>query len=400
MTSSLRPLACAFLVASAVALRAQSVSYDDAVTHGKALIAERNYPAALLALKVAVATDATRHPAYLQLAIASYRADDLAAAEDYAKASLERAPESESAAIREVLGVIVDKRKFLQLEQDGDAAYAVGLMAKAAESYRQAFELFPNRGAVGLRAAGIYADSLNRLLDAAILWEKVAASDDRDSVSVAREELKRRSSELNQLASSRLAALQQKKSTPDLVRLTQAFPSHLGIRLETAAAFATQADVAAAAQHLAQANKLGLKPDTLVARKEFQDLITAPATSAAFSKFVQDAYGDDVGAALRAEKQKADAEAERKAREARAAKEAAAKAERDRQEAARQAAARAEAQRQEQARLAAERQAREERARQEREDAYRRAQFQQNNPPPAPAPVYRRSSDASFPGMK
>lgn len=395
LAQTMLPKLTSYIIALAAhAVVAFGSTYDESIARGKALIEARDYEGAMQQLKTAAAADGTRHEAFLQLAVVSYRTEDLSSAEEYAKSSLARAPEAEALAIREVLGVINDKRKFMRLEQDGNEAFSQGLMAKAADTYRQAYELFPNRGAVGLRAATLYGDSLNRLLDAAILWEKVAASEDRESAGIAREELNRRNADLVALATTRLAAAKQASNIPELVRLTQAFPTNLGVRFETAAAFAGNADVANTTMHLAAANKLGLKPNALVPRKEFQALLTSTQTKAAFARFVNDAYGEETAVSMRAEKQRVDAEAaaarvaaKRAAETARLTAERKARDERVRRTA-------------ETARLTAERQAREERARREREAAARRNSqpIRTYNPPPPP-PI-RQPSNTSASGIR
>lgn len=288
------------LFAAGAFVRGATPDYNHALSAGKALTEKGRHAEAFQTLQAAVTASPARFEAYFELAVVSYRMGSLTAAEEYAKLALERAPETEQARIRETLAVIGEKREFEQLERAGDEAYGNGLMAKAAESYRKAYLLFPNHGKVGLRAASIYAETMGRLLDAALLWQKIAAGADTPSAAAAREELKRRAGELARLTDARLTEAKQSGNIAQLLQLTELAPRKLEYRLELAAAYAAKSDVANTIRHLAEANKLGLKSSVAMQRTEFVALLNTSGPKAGeFSRFLVDAFGDDVAKAMR-----------------------------------------------------------------------------------------------------
>lgn len=292
-SDALRMALFGFAVGTTILFGQASNAYQDTLTAGRSLIQQANHAEALVVLQRAVAAEPGRHEAYFELAVTSYRAGNLVAAEEYANLALERAPDPDKAQVRDMLGVIVEKRKFETLKRDADEAFANGLMAKAADAYGKAFLLFPKQGAVGLRAATINAESLNRLLDAAVIWQKIIAMADDASAAIAREELGRRREELDRIAKERMDAAKQSQNSDELLQLTEAFPSNLEFRLELAAAYARKQDMGSAVKQLANANKLGLRADIVIGRREFVDLLAGGNRDPRFAKFIEDAFGSE-----------------------------------------------------------------------------------------------------------
>lgn len=297
------------LVAGGV-VRGAAADYDREVAAGKALIESGAHAEAFQKLQGAVTGDPTRFEAYFELAIVSYRMGNIRAAEEFAGLALERAPDGEKVRIKEMGDVIREKRAFEELERGGDEAYGGGLMAKAADLYRKAYLLFPNQGRVGLRAAQIYAETMGRLLDAAVLWQKIAAQADEPSRAAAREELSQRREELDRLAATQLASAMQARDTARLLQLTEAFPQKLEPRLELAAAFAVKNDATNATRHLAEANKLGLKASVVAGRAEFLTLLTNKEAAPKFAQFLTDAFGAEVASGMQTESARRAREAE------------------------------------------------------------------------------------------
>jgi len=321
LPSFLRLLFVFLACLAARAPAADAAAYDRSLAAGRALAEKGSYPEAFAELQRAVAADPVRFEGYFELAVVSYRMGNFSAAEDYAKLALAKAPEARQAEMKEMLGVIEEKRGFEKLERDGDEAFGNGLMAKAAESYRKAYLLFPQQGKVGLRAAEIYAETLNRLIDAAVLWQKIAVTADAPSAAAAREALGQHRSDLDRLAATRLAAAKQAGNTDQMLQLTEAFPQQLELRLELAAAFAAKRDAANTVRQLVQANKLGLKANVVMKRPEFFALLESEGSGGEFTRFLEDAFGGEIVTGLREEGQgavrAARAEAEQKERAAR-----------------------------------------------------------------------------------
>lgn len=238
-------------------------------------------------------------------AVAAYRDDDLDTAEKYARFALNNATESArfdfgaDAARRfqearekagQMLAVIED-RKYERAEAAAEEAYQAGLLAKAAEAYHNAYLTSPAHGRAGLRAAEIYADSLNRLFDAALLWQKIAASrEDPASIETARAELARHERDLAGLFATRHGEAQKAGQPATYEQLIAAFPDKLEPRVELAALYLGCEDYPRAIAQLAAANKLGLTAREILARPL---TFGAALTHAPFRRFIADAYGPD-----------------------------------------------------------------------------------------------------------
>lgn len=272
--------------------------FTEALDAGKALLEKGDAAAAFGQFQKSVAADAGRFEGYFYLAVASYRQGNLAAAEEYATAALAKAPEAEKPQVQEMLGVIGEKRDFERLVREGDEAVAKGLRAKAAESHRKAFLLFPKQGAVGLRAASIYADNLNQLLSAAVLWQKVIATGDTESAAAARQELNRRQEALSKLLKEHLGMMLEYKAKPQkapLAQLEEAFPDSIELQVELAAISAQVDDVI---KHLGRAAALGVDVAAVRYRKEFLLVIHSKKEGPPFRAFITDAFGADVAEAM------------------------------------------------------------------------------------------------------
>src|SRR5690349_10224397 len=136
------------------ALAATSTANENAALgRGKKLLDESKPDAALLEFQTATQADPAHFEGYFYSAVASYRLGNLAAAEEFAKLALSKAPDGDKGRVQEMLTVIGEKQSYERLEIEGDEALAKGLRAKAAESYRKAYLLFPKDGRLGLKAA-------------------------------------------------------------------------------------------------------------------------------------------------------------------------------------------------------------------------------------------------------
>lgn len=291
------PLMLAF--ASVFAFAADPAVYRQSLAAGKALLEKGDAAAASRKLQEATVADPGQYEGYFYLAIAAYRGGQLSAAEEYARLALERAPEADAARVREMIVVIGEKRDFERLEREGNEAFADGLIAKAAESYRKAYLLFPNQGAVGLRAAELYAEHLNRPMDAAVLWQKVITLADEDSSTAARLARERHSDVLAKLAAEQFAAAKKAGDTQALVRLTEAFPDNPDHHFELAVLYARARELDHAVGSLKSAIKAGLALDAVRRNEALQDLVFSQSEDGVFARFVADAFGAEVEAEMR-----------------------------------------------------------------------------------------------------
>lgn len=302
----LRTILFAFVLGTAGLEAADRAGFEDSLRAGRTSLELGDASAAFGHFQRAAQADPAHYEGYFYLAVAAYRMANFTAAAEYADLALQRAPAVEQARVREMIGVIGEKKEFARRVQEGDEAFGKGLMAKAADAYANAYRLFPNQGSAGLKAATIYAGQLERLLEAATLWQKIAAEADAASATAAREELGRRAAELERLYASRMAQLEQFKKAANpapLVALVAAFPAKLDARVELAAIYAGRRETRSAIAQLVEANKLGLKPGAFQQRKEFIALLQ-PTGDAEFAQFVTDAYGGNVAAAMRAVRQR------------------------------------------------------------------------------------------------
>jgi tetratricopeptide (TPR) repeat protein len=279
---------------------ADAIAYKEALERGKASLTQQKYSEALKHLQDAATADPSRHEPYFLLAVVSYRTGDLKTAETFANTALKKAPEAEKKTVQELIKVIDEKRDFTKLVAAGDEALENGLMAKAADMYRNAYLLFPMQGEIGLKSAELFHRRLGRLLDAAVLWQKILVSGDKQSAATAREKLVERSSDLQSLFDVQMSQIEEfkKRGNPaPLLILTEAFPQRPEPHLHLASLFATKNEVEKVVVHLAAANKAGLQ--AFPQNDEFVSLLGDTPSGRQFESFLRDAYGNDVAATMK-----------------------------------------------------------------------------------------------------
>ncbi|MGC4074209.1 MAG: hypothetical protein QM760_17200 [Nibricoccus sp.] len=272
-----------------------------ALSRGKQLLDDSKPAAALIEFQNAAQADPANYEGYFYTAIASYRLGNLAAAEEYARLALEKAPEAEKSRVQEMLGVIGEKQSYERLEAEGDAALAKGLRAKAAESYRKAYLLFPKDGRLGLKAASLYADNLRKPLDAAILWQKVASQADEQSRDAARQELTQRHAALDKIFTEELKrakTTQRRVPLETLNRLIEAFPDRAEPLLEASAFYDGKKNYEKAVEHLSRACAIGVDVNDVQFRQEFMWAVNSKE-STAMATFIEEAFGAETVANMR-----------------------------------------------------------------------------------------------------
>lgn len=235
---------------------------DSAFDRGKALLDQHDPAGALVEFKRAAEADPNSAQPLLYCAIASYRAGDLDAAESYGRTALAHAHGAETQQISDVVALIEKRRTRAGHMREGDLAYGDGRFAKAAEAYAAAFAADPDATDAALKAASLYADRLNRLLDAAILWHRVIAHGGPD-VEAANTELAQRHRALDQLLTQQMEDSKYWLQDPrriEKVHLAEAFPDSLELYRHLADAYIGRGE-SPALTYLKRAVQLGLTFD-------------------------------------------------------------------------------------------------------------------------------------------
>jgi hypothetical protein len=312
---------------TASAQPSKAVRYQEALEAGKAALADGNAAEAFRRLQTAVGLDAGSSEVHYQLAVATYLLGDLDQADKHAADALQRDTGEAAERIREVQGFIAKKREFMRHERAADEAFADARFAKAADSYRAAYLLFPAQGRLGLQAGRLYLEKLDRPLEAARLWHKVAAEADAESRTAALEELARHRDKLDAVFSRQLAAAVQSGAAKGFADLVDAFPRRVEARVEQAAAAAIRGDLDETHASLKAAVRMGYGAKELGDRDEFLAAIEDPSIGPSLQLLISDAFGQQVVRQMRSEWQRREAkrfadqrareEAERKERESR-----------------------------------------------------------------------------------
>ncbi|HEX2862391.1 MAG TPA: hypothetical protein VHN79_12160 [Lacunisphaera sp.] len=328
-SSRLVALAILFFLAGLRSLSAADAAdaYPRALAAGKAQLDAGQLADALRDFQQAVQADGTQYEGYFYLAVASFRLGDHAAAEEYAGAALNAATGADQTRANELLTAIRKAKEVEELAQQADGALDQGLIAKAADLYARAFELAPDRGDLGLKGATLYANRLNRLLEAATLYHGAVASGDAAAATTAGAELGALHDRLSALYRKELPDAVAREDRTKLAWLRKAFPQESQPSFEIAAGFAKDGDGKWAVHWLREAVKRGSGYADIQARVAFLDLWEKDSPE--LKSFLGDAFGqdavDDMNRRLRSRQAKQaeekriaaqKAEAERIAREA------------------------------------------------------------------------------------
>lgn len=318
----------------APARAAPPAEYTRHLDAGKALLDRGDIDGAQQELLQATKTDGTQKWAFFYLAVTYYRQGDLQRAVEASLTAYQNVGEDREDANTKIF----ELRHFLErrieantFRDEGDQAYNSGLIAKAAHQYAWAYELDGTQGDLALKAAALYADRLDRLFDAALIWQDVVHGAEPHATA-ARAELQSHREALDALLRRYLT--HRDEWPMDTNKLAQAFPESMEMHVEIAADYAKMDAASAVANHLGAAIRLGYTKEALVARSEFVDLTGISDENGRgdeFREFVRDAYGDDVLTKMKTEAKRRSDEVARIARE-KAEKERLAKLEQERKE--------------------------------------------------------------------
>jgi len=308
-----------------------SAASDQHIEAGKALLEHGDVDAAQQEFFRAAETNSGNSMAFFYQAITFYRQGDLEEASSRLRYATHDPANKDFARIEELRAAIKLKLDFARRLRAADEAYAKGLTAKAADTYAEAFALDPTQGETGLKAAALYADRLNRPLDAAVLWQKVVANGEPHATA-ARAELQSHRDMLEPLLQEVFANRQHWRLNvrdAEAERLAEAFPDSLELQVELAVIAALRGQRGPLLRHLQAANQLGLTPRDFLSHPEFTDHFVRiangwPKLLPEFSDFVRDAYGEATVATLQTELKRRNEQTARIARE-KAEKEQAAK---------------------------------------------------------------------------
>lgn len=271
---------------------------DSAFDRGQALLDRHDPAGALIEFKRAAAADPDSAQPLLYCAIASYRAGDLDAAESYGRAALTHANGAETKQISDVVALIKQRRARAEHLREADFAYGDGRFAKAAAAYAAAFAADPDATDAALKAAALYADRLNRLLEAAVLWHRVIAHGGADA-EAAHAQLAQRHRALDQLLAAQMKDSRYWTNDPRPIEkshLAEAFPDSLELYRRLADVYASRREATAPA-YLKRAMQLGLtfdqysKLDGIRYRLAFEP-------HSELANYAADAFGADAVTAL------------------------------------------------------------------------------------------------------
>jgi len=317
---------------------------------GKALLERGELERAREEFNQAQAADDLQPLAYFYQAVAAYRLGDYPAALQRAEGGLgvlrdvysygSPTPETDAqqkrfTELRDAIQAKLDttggkagenpekkKQEFAAALQEGDEAYAHGLMAKAAAAYARAYRADPTQGEIGLRAATLHADRLKNLLEAATLWQQVVVAGEPHATA-ARAELQLRRDALDAVLRDGLSRREKWRRSGDpaeALRLAAAFPESTELQVELAILFARKGQVNELIAHLQAASRLGLGADEFLAQVEFLNALEKSggldtAGGQRIAGFVRDAYGEDTLGRIRTELKRRVDETARLARE-------------------------------------------------------------------------------------
>ncbi len=291
---SLRQLAGVLIVCSAItgsvrAANSADPDYQPLITSAKNNLDAGKLDIARAELEQAVLQDPTQYEGFFYLAVVEFRTGEHASALENARSALKVAQGDDKKRAQELIAGIRKTTEFPELTRQADEAWGKGLNAKAADLYARAFEIAPERGDLGLKAATLYGNRLGRLLDAAVLYQGVIASGDAAAASTAGSELGALHQPLQKLYQEELARAVEKRDAALLEKLSKAFPNDSQPRFEMAVVQASKGDSASVATWLGDAVRLGTGYEDVKTRSAFLDLWEKDPAD--FKTFIGDAFG-------------------------------------------------------------------------------------------------------------
>jgi hypothetical protein len=305
-----------FVMVFVLPVFAQQDAYDQAVSKADSLVREGQFVQALGIAQDAIRLDPTRFKAYYYAAYALYVQDLLERAAPLAKDALgratredrARATDEDRALAQKLVDAIANKKVFIEQVKIADDSIQQGLIAKAAAAYTKAWDVMPVNEGIGLKAAQIWSERLNKPGESArILNYLVEHPQDAGILKQAGDMLQRLGPALQNFYKERMQRGQQHLYANELeaARKTfneaaQAMPKQEEPHLQLARVNAKQIEMSGfvpreatlekAIKELAEAIKLGwTSVDDILKTSDFNTLLS----NARFLSFIGDALGSD-----------------------------------------------------------------------------------------------------------
>jgi tetratricopeptide (TPR) repeat protein len=156
-------------------LYGQTTSYGDLIAAANEQARQGDLLQCVSTAQSAIKSSPDKFEGYYLCGFCLYKQSLLQDALGYAQKSLERAPADSKAQVEKLISAISGEITYEEQKQIGDQAYQRGLWAKAASSYADAWRAAKNHADIGLEAAEILDNKLNRPLDSALILNEITA---------------------------------------------------------------------------------------------------------------------------------------------------------------------------------------------------------------------------------
>jgi len=154
----------------------QKISYDALIEKADNLARQGQFAQALDAAQQAVKLNPDHYEGYYYSAYALFKQDQLDQATQQVSEALHRVDENKKATVQKLADAITNRRTALEQIKIGDAALANGLLNNAATAYTKAWDATPTDEALGLKAAKLWIDHLDKLPEGARILNTIIAS--------------------------------------------------------------------------------------------------------------------------------------------------------------------------------------------------------------------------------
>lgn len=218
---------------------ATAADYATLVNSARAQLESDKYIEALATAKDAVRAKPNDFLGHYYVAMAFMGMGRFDDAETSVSRALQLVPESKKTGVEKLARTINTRRHGTTSGQEADAAFAEGLIGKAAILYEQAWAAGKEKPELGLKAANLYVERLNQPVDAArVLRQVKEAAVGNPAADQADAELKKISETLRQIAKANVDATHGMASCDDalvaLQKAEDADPTYEVIYLERA----------------------------------------------------------------------------------------------------------------------------------------------------------------------
>jgi tetratricopeptide (TPR) repeat protein len=148
--------------------------YEELMDKADNLIKSGNFVEAFSVAQEAIKLDGNQFTAYYYAAFSLYKRGLLAEAEPYAKDAVSRATVTDKPTAEKLLNTITGLRVYKEQVQIGDQAIRDGLINKAAIAYTKAFDGNAAQSEIGLKAANLWIERLDNVLEGARILKTIS----------------------------------------------------------------------------------------------------------------------------------------------------------------------------------------------------------------------------------